>query len=55
MGARKRTSAELRGMAWEILESLRPECLTVAQIQAIAEHMVDLTNNIVLREIKEEE
>ena len=54
MGPKKRTNAELRSIAREILENLRPECLTVGQIQVIAEHMIDLTNNIVLREIKEE-
>ena len=54
MEPRTRTNAELRKIAREILESLRPKCLSVVQIQIIAEHMAYLTNNIVLREIKEE-
>lgn len=54
MEPKTRTNAELRKIARDILESLRPQCLSVGQIQIIAEHMADLTNNIILREIKEE-
>ena len=54
MEPKTRTNAELRKIAREILESLRPQCLSVSQIRRITEHMADLTNNIVLREIKEE-
>lgn len=54
MEPKTRTNAELRKIARDILESLRPQCLSVGQIQIIAEHMADLTNNIILRENKEE-
>ena len=48
------TSDELRDIAKEIMESLRPKHLTVLEIKSLAMHLVNLTGYIVLREAEEE-
>lgn len=51
MAKRKAHSlAELRDIARNIMEDLRPEHLTVGEIQQVAMLLSDMTGNIVLRE-----
>lgn len=46
---------EIKEMAREIIESLRPRHLAVYQIRDLAEAIVELTDYIVLRELPAEE
>ena len=54
MEKKKYTINELRGIAKEIMESLRPKHLTVCEIKELARYLTDLTDYIVLREAEEE-
>lgn len=45
---------EIREMAKEIMESLRPKHLAVYQIRELAEELMNLTDFIVLREVPAE-
>lgn len=53
--ARKYTRDEIKDMAKEIMESLRPRHMTVSQIKQLAQELAALTENIVLREAAEKE
>lgn len=53
--ARKYTRDEIRDMAAEIMESLRPRHMTVFQIKQLAHELEAMTENIVLRETAKEE
>lgn len=46
---------EIRAMAKEIMESLRPKHLAVYQIKQIARELESMTENIILREAPLEE
>lgn len=48
------TRDELKDIAKEIMESLRPKHLSVREIKDLARHLTDLTDYIVLREAEEE-
>lgn len=50
MAARYRTDEELEQIAKSLMESLRPEHLTVAQIKTVAKIMAESTEYIVLME-----
>lgn len=54
MKKKKYTSDELKDIAKEIMENLRPKRLSVREIKNLARHLVDLTDYIVLREAEEE-
>lgn len=48
--ARNYNADEIRSMAKELMESLRPKRLTVRQIKQVAQELALMTENIVLRE-----
>lgn len=50
MSARYRSEDELREIAKGIMESLRPENLSVGQIKEVARLIAEATDHIVLRE-----
>ena len=50
MAERHYSEDEIREIAKEILENLRPKHLAVFQIRKVAQAIVDLTDYIVLRE-----
>lgn len=52
--AKHRNIDEIRAMAKEIMESLRPKHLTVCQIKQVAQELALMTENIVLREAPDE-
>ena len=52
--AKYRNIDEIREMAKEIMESLRPKHLTVYQIKQVAQELALMTENIVLREAPDE-
>jgi len=52
---RLRNEQEIRDIAAEVLDSLRPRHLTVCQIREVARAIIDLTDYIVLREKPEHE
>lgn len=55
MASSYRSKEEMREIAKEVMELLRPKHLTVGQIKELAQMIVGLTDYVVFREKTEEE